>query len=396
MSLYMGTRATVNDAELTAMAEVLGAGDGELLIISDSKVAISRLQKIAEGMPTPVGPANAVRRTWEGRIARGGLGVAVMWVKGRWGIKGNEAADKAARVGTFMQYQDEIVTEAGMRQHAKAQRAEERNRLELSYRPLQWLGHEARQGGWARVQVVRGRGGDDDTRMGQMQGMEKEMARRTGGATSPTRAGRMRRGLAGGADATDGKLRMGLAEFDPLGSQKVFSPQEIGRVTTIASHLPDRHCSEQKVVDPNLRGGSLITRRGGSISGDLEHVTAEAKESNQDSPGPIGSQGGWRSWRWMVLEAGNSRKVRRVPWVRTKATVWDDEVSGMRGALEAADGKPKVLLLAESQVAISIVKRAGNIGKASPVDLVTVSAIAAKCRCNLGQRLELDLCIEAV
>ncbi|KAF8471079.1 hypothetical protein BDZ91DRAFT_791271 [Kalaharituber pfeilii] len=43
------------------------------------------------------------------------------------------------KVGTALQCEDEIVTEAGIRQEGKAIRAEERNRLKLSYRPLQEL-----------------------------------------------------------------------------------------------------------------------------------------------------------------------------------------------------------------------------------------------------------------
>ncbi|KAF8445126.1 hypothetical protein BDZ91DRAFT_853773 [Kalaharituber pfeilii] len=44
--------------------------------------------------------------------------------------------------GTCLQYQEEVITEAGLKQQAKADRAEERNRLGLSYRPLQRLGHK--------------------------------------------------------------------------------------------------------------------------------------------------------------------------------------------------------------------------------------------------------------
>ncbi|KAF8457838.1 hypothetical protein BDZ91DRAFT_852265 [Kalaharituber pfeilii] len=50
----------------------------------------------------------------------------------------------AAKIGTALQYQDEVVTEAGMRQYAKAWRADERKRLQLSYRPLEYLGNRRR------------------------------------------------------------------------------------------------------------------------------------------------------------------------------------------------------------------------------------------------------------
>ncbi|KAF8461551.1 hypothetical protein BDZ91DRAFT_798040 [Kalaharituber pfeilii] len=65
----------------------------------------------------------------------------VLLVKAHRGIAGNEAADEAVRVGTALQRAPEVVTEAGMRQRGRRERAGERNRLELAYRPLERLGH---------------------------------------------------------------------------------------------------------------------------------------------------------------------------------------------------------------------------------------------------------------
>lgn len=42
------------------------------------------------------------------------------------------------------------------------------------------------------------------------------------------------------------------------------------------------------------------------------------------------------------------------------ATVWDGEVRGLRGALEAANEEQKILILSDSQAAIAAVKKAGR------------------------------------
>ena len=47
-----------------------------------------------------------------------------MWVKAHIGIEGNEKADEASKVGTFLPYQREIITEAGLKMMGKKKRAE--------------------------------------------------------------------------------------------------------------------------------------------------------------------------------------------------------------------------------------------------------------------------------
>ncbi|KAF8474092.1 ribonuclease H-like domain-containing protein [Kalaharituber pfeilii] len=136
-SIYLGERATVNDAELLAIGEAMRSS-GETLELTDSMVAVRNIQKIAEGHPTHQGASQKVRERWE---ERGDEDVAIMWVKGHKGIKGNESADRAARIGTALQYEEEVITESEMIQQAKRGRAAERDRLGMSYCPLRRLGH---------------------------------------------------------------------------------------------------------------------------------------------------------------------------------------------------------------------------------------------------------------
>lgn len=50
------------------------------------------------------------------------------------------------------------------------------------------------------------------------------------------------------------------------------------------------------------------------------------------------------------------------------ATVWDGEVTGMRGALEVARDEEKVLIMSDSQAAIMAITAAGETGKARTAD----------------------------
>ncbi|KAF8460930.1 hypothetical protein BDZ91DRAFT_798442 [Kalaharituber pfeilii] len=62
-AVHLGEGLTVNDAELIAIAQALETEEEEeLLIISDSLVAIGKMQKIAEGRPTPDGRAGRAGR----------------------------------------------------------------------------------------------------------------------------------------------------------------------------------------------------------------------------------------------------------------------------------------------------------------------------------------------
>ncbi|KAF8469941.1 RNase H-domain-containing protein [Kalaharituber pfeilii] len=93
ISRYLGEQTTVNDAELLVMHKVFSQQDGELLIITDSKIVISKQQKIAQGEPTIGSAAQLVRDAWVARNHRSDLDTAIMWVKGHKGIQGNELAD---------------------------------------------------------------------------------------------------------------------------------------------------------------------------------------------------------------------------------------------------------------------------------------------------------------
>ena len=67
----------------------------------------------------------------------------VMWVKAHRDIEGNERADTASKIGTFLPYQEEIITEAGLKMTGKAIRQSERARLNLDFTPvkeLDWMG----------------------------------------------------------------------------------------------------------------------------------------------------------------------------------------------------------------------------------------------------------------
>ncbi|KAF8471041.1 ribonuclease H-like domain-containing protein [Kalaharituber pfeilii] len=154
-SIYLGERCTVNDAELIAVGEAMRR-EGELLIITDSRTTVTRMKGIARGDLTPEGAAELVRRRWEERTSRGDRDLALLWVKAHEGIVGNTEADRAAKVATALQYQDETVTEAGIRQEAKSRRGEERKRLQLTYRPLEYLGTRRRVSTFAGIMGDKG------------------------------------------------------------------------------------------------------------------------------------------------------------------------------------------------------------------------------------------------
>ena len=52
-----------------------------------------------------------------------------------------------------------------------------------------------------------------------------------------------------------------------------------------------------------------------------------------------------------------------------RATVWDGEVAGIRGALEHTPMDSRVLILADSRAAIAVVRKAGRLGRAIIGDL---------------------------
>ncbi|KAF8469753.1 hypothetical protein BDZ91DRAFT_792501 [Kalaharituber pfeilii] len=77
-----------------------------------------------------------------------------------------------------------------------------------------------------------------------------------------------------------------------------------------------------------------------AISKAMGDSVAIFRDGSRSEEGGVG--GGW-CWKQVVV--GESEGSR---WVGTEATVWDGEIAGMRGALEAVDGRAKELLLANS------------------------------------------------
>ncbi|KAF8451730.1 hypothetical protein BDZ91DRAFT_802560 [Kalaharituber pfeilii] len=159
--LYKGKVKVIYLCINEPIAKALEKGDEEILIILDSQTAADKLKKIAEGKPTPDGANEMYRRAWKDRVARGGLGVAVMWVKRHKGIKGNAEADKAAKVGAFLPYQPETVTERIGRHGANTRRPTRRERPE-------WLETQDGAGGQPGMQMGRGGGGNGGALMGQV------------------------------------------------------------------------------------------------------------------------------------------------------------------------------------------------------------------------------------
>jgi len=66
------------------------------------------------------------------------------------------------------------------------------------------------------------------------------------------------------------------------------------------------------------------------------------------------------------------------------ATVWDGELCGVRGALEDAPSESNVLILSDSQAAITAVKKAGRTGKARTRDLKFVMEEIRERQSRLG------------
>ena len=56
-------------------------------------------------------------------------------------------------------------------------------------------------------------------------------------------------------------------------------------------------------------------------------------------------------------------------YVGERATVWDGEIRGISGALQAATQQPDLLILADSRASLAAVKKAGLTGKARTREL---------------------------
>ena len=130
----LGDAATVWDAEITAIAEMLKRSKGNrLLILSDSKAAIAAIVKAGtkgQGRTRTLREATDLiaRRCRNDKTA-----VCLGWVKSHIRVEGNKAADENAKKAAEGQRDDHgrnkdttLVTEGGVRQKVSAQRREER------------------------------------------------------------------------------------------------------------------------------------------------------------------------------------------------------------------------------------------------------------------------------
>ena len=105
---YLGTYATVMDAEMTGV--LLAIEDGDSCVALDSQGAVQRLEQLYTQ------PA----RSWiEAQLqAKNKEGCTVMWVRGHAGVKGNEIADSNARIRAYggrVMHQPNVLTPAGIR-----------------------------------------------------------------------------------------------------------------------------------------------------------------------------------------------------------------------------------------------------------------------------------------
>ncbi|KAF8472888.1 hypothetical protein BDZ91DRAFT_790758 [Kalaharituber pfeilii] len=202
-------------------------------INTNSKVAIQKLKSIVKGHPTPGGEAYLTRKALEERIARGGMDVAMMWVKGHGGLEDNEKADRAAKIGALLPYQDEVITEVGKHTATLAGL--------LGGKGLRAWRFRVGKSGEPRMQVVRRRGGDSGAHLGRVQSLEGEVAWGPGGREGPS-------GGEGGRRRPTGK--------DPrMGRATVTTHSEAPRVETanapeVTTHKKKRKGKSASAQDP--------------------------------------------------------------------------------------------------------------------------------------------------
>ena len=98
-----------------------------LAILTDSKPAISTVNKLDTGEAQPRSEIEARILGELSRRSSGNQDTCVAWVKGHKGIKGNEEADKLCRETSILGHESEgVVTPAGLRAWSKRVRAEAR------------------------------------------------------------------------------------------------------------------------------------------------------------------------------------------------------------------------------------------------------------------------------
>ena len=105
---YLGLHATVMDSEMTGV--LLALEDGSQCIALDSQGAIQRLEQL---YTQPARSWIELQLQLENRT-----GCTVMWVRGHAGIKGNEDADRGAKIRAYggrVTNQPSILTPAGIK-----------------------------------------------------------------------------------------------------------------------------------------------------------------------------------------------------------------------------------------------------------------------------------------